>query len=98
MVIANFFYNMYSNFCNRAQLAIGHREASKCLERDQLALLLVWKDAEPSIITKCLIPLAATRLCPALCLQSLGPKLSLATGLTSAVAVGFKVRKTLFVV
>ncbi|KAK7499191.1 hypothetical protein BaRGS_00009451 [Batillaria attramentaria] len=73
-----------------SQLAIGHRQVSKHLERDQLLLLLVWGGAQPSIITDSLIPLAATRSCPALCLPNLMPKLMAATGLTSLVALGFK--------
>lgn len=74
----------------RCQLAIGHRQVSKHLERDELSVVLVWGGAQPSIITDSLVPLAATRSCPALCLQSLMPKIKAATGLTSLVALGFK--------
>ena len=80
-----------SLFLHRLQLAIGHRQVCKGLERDQLSLVLVWGAAQPLLLIRSLLPLAASRACPALCLQKLMPTITDATGLSSLIAIGFKV-------
>ncbi|XP_046568897.1 uncharacterized protein LOC124277287 [Haliotis rubra] len=74
----------------RSQIVCGVREVTRGLEKDDLDLIIVCRSTQPSIITKHLIPLAANRGCPALCIPEFNPKISPLLGMTSLVAMGFK--------
>ncbi|XP_067669656.1 uncharacterized protein [Haliotis asinina] len=74
----------------RSQIVCGVREVTRGLEKDDLDLVIVCRSTQPSVITKHLIPLAASRGCSALCIPEFNPKISPLLGMTSLVAMGFK--------
>ncbi|XP_048240886.1 uncharacterized protein LOC125374135 [Haliotis rufescens] len=74
----------------RSQIVCGVREVTRGLEKDDLDLIIVCRSTKPSLITKHLIPLAASRGCPALCIPEFNSKISPLLGVTSVVALGFK--------
>ncbi|KAM8810854.1 ribonuclease P protein subunit p38 [Eudromia elegans] len=74
----------------RRQLTIGINEATKALEKKELALLLVCKSAKPDMITSHLIALSASRATPAGQVPRLSDTVAPLLGLGSVLALGFK--------
>ena len=67
-----------------AHCVLGFNAASRALESGRLAALLVEADT-PALETRYLLPLAAGRRCPAVCLPRLRPTLQRRLGLSTAV-------------
>ncbi|KAI4891338.1 hypothetical protein NFI96_001889 [Prochilodus magdalenae] len=74
----------------RRQLAIGLNEVTKCLERNELSLVLVCSSATPAHMTSHLIPLSKTRGVPACQVHRLSEGLSGLLGVGSVLALGFR--------
>ncbi|XP_027027068.2 ribonuclease P protein subunit p38 [Tachysurus fulvidraco] len=74
----------------RNELAIGINEVTKCLEKNELGLVLVCDSVKPPHMTSHLIPLSQTRSVPACQVPSLSASLAGPLGLTSVLALGFK--------
>ncbi|XP_021356342.1 ribonuclease P protein subunit p38-like isoform X2 [Mizuhopecten yessoensis] len=75
---------------NRKQLLFGVNQVTRGLEKDEVRLVISCRSAQPVIITRHLIGLAALRKCPAICVSSLNKSVSKVMNMTSAVAIGFK--------
>ena len=78
-------------FLPRCHIVFGVNAATKCLERDQLDLVIVCRSAKPPILTGHLLTLAACRGVPALALSGLSETLSKMMKARAIIAVGFKV-------
>ncbi|GAA6103520.1 ribonuclease P protein subunit p38 [Tachysurus ichikawai] len=74
----------------RNELAIGINEVTKCLEKNELGLVLVCDSVKPAHMTSHLISLSQTRSVPACQVPSLSASLAGQLGLTSVLALGFK--------
>ncbi|XP_060717210.1 ribonuclease P protein subunit p38 [Tachysurus vachellii] len=74
----------------RKELAIGINEVTKCLEKNELGLVLVCDSVKPAHMTSHLISLSQTRSIPACQVPSLSASLAGPLGLTSVLALGFK--------
>lgn len=75
----------------RAQVVIGLNAVTRGLERDRLRAVVVCLSAKPAMMTQHLLMLVATRNCPAVALPDMSKTLSPLLGVTSALALGFKV-------
>lgn len=82
--------NGWTDLSVRRQLAIGINEVTKCLERNELELVLVCKSVKPSLMTEHLIPLSASRAVAACQVPRLSGTMSQTLGLKSVLALGFK--------
>ena len=74
----------------RSQLTIGLGSSTRCLEKDQLRLVIVDRST-PTLLHRHLIQLAAVRQCPAVAANRLSQTLASLLGMRSLVAIGFKV-------
>ncbi|XP_076435383.1 uncharacterized protein LOC143275284 isoform X2 [Babylonia areolata] len=74
----------------RQQVLFGHRQVTKALESNQLALVLVSGEAQPPILLRSLLPLVARHRCAAACMSSLSAGLRETTGLDTVLALGIK--------
>ena len=78
----------------KSQLVIGVNHVTRCLERGELCAGCVCLSAKPSLVTRHIMMLAATRSVPFVALPHLGQKVVESLGdIKSALAIGFKVVK-----
>ncbi|XP_053569980.1 ribonuclease P protein subunit p38 [Bombina bombina] len=80
----------------RKQLAIGINEVTRALEKNEVYLVLVCKSAKPTLITKHLVELSASREVPACQLPRLSENIAPVLGLKSVLALGFKKSSDVF--
>ena len=71
-------------------MAIGINAVTRGLEKDDLDLVIACRSTEPQLITKHLIPLAACRQCPAMCIPQFSEAIAPQLGMKSLVGIGFK--------
>lgn len=80
----------------RNELAIGINEVTKGLEKNELGLVLVCDSVKPAHMTSHLISLSQTRSVPACQVPGLSASLAGTLGLTSVLALGFKLQSSAF--
>ncbi len=86
------FIDEQSIFSKKSQLVIGVNHVTRCLERGELCAGCVCLSAKPSLVTRHIMMLAATRSVPFVALPHLGQKVVETLGdIKSALAIGFKV-------
>lgn len=78
----------------RGALAVGVNECTRCLEKDQLVLLLVCRSCPLPALSRHLLPLAATRSCTAGAIPGLSEHVAPLIGVQKAIAIGVKVSES----
>lgn len=75
----------------RSQVVIGLNAVTRALERDSVRAVMVCLSVKPAVVNHHIMMLAATKRCPAIALPHLSKTISPLLGVTSALAVAFKV-------